>query len=250
MAEQQVIRIHMQDRPGALSQVCLALASHGVNIVHLDVVSTGEDGVVDDLVLEGKQPGDIARAVRSFLADVTVAPLPGITEEPLVAFGTAIARMGGSGDVNTALDEMARGAGSFLRADKAVMLRLKPGSGRFISPLAGVPDIEAGEEFAGRAAFEPAVAAAFPGDCEWAPAGFRGAMAGAQVAIAPAASLGLVVLSRHANIPFAAGELKRLALYASAGAGILARLSEGGGVAPAAGDRLPAMARVEPLPMP
>ena len=247
MVEQQVVRIHMQDRPGALSQICLALASHDVNIVHLDVVSAGEGTVVDDFVLEGKAPGDIARAVKSFLAGISVASLPGEPSEPLMEFGAAIARMGASPDQNSALDEMARGAGRFLRADQALVLRLKPGTGRLMSPVAGLPDIDGGEPFAGRALLAPPMAATFPGESDWAPVAFRTALGAAQVALAPAASLGIIVLSRHANIPFAPGELKRLALYATVGAALLSGSHEAIATPMMMSDRLPDSAITEPI---
>jgi hypothetical protein len=247
MPEKQVIRIHMHDRPGALSQICLALASHDVNIVHLDVVSSGDGTVVDDLVLEGKSAGDIARAVKSFLGGVTIASLPSETSEPMIEFGTAIARMGSSPNAISALDEMARGAGRFLRADRALALRLKPGSGRLMSSIAGIPDIAAIEPFAGRALFAPAAVSTFSGECEWAPPAFRAALGAAQVALAPASTLGLIVLARHMNIPFTAGELKRLSLYSSAGGAILSHFEPSLEPPRLSDDRLPSSAVTEPV---
>lgn len=246
MAEQQVIRIRMRDRPGALSQVCTALAAHGVDIIHLDVVSAHGGEVVDDLVLSGKEPGDIARAVRGFLPDVIVSPLPGGTTEPVFEFGSALLRLAAISDPDAALAEFATGAGQFVRANQSLFLRIKPGSNRIFSSLAGIPEIEATEPCAARVIFAPATVVTFPGASEWAPAAFRANLGAEHVALAPIGGMGVVVLTRQGDIPFTQGELRRLGLYTKAATALMPFAASG--EMPLAGPgELPAGAMSEPL---
>ena len=221
MAEQQVIRIRMRDRPGALSQICTALAAHGVDIIHLDVVSAHDGEVVDDLALSGKEPGDIARAVRGFLPDVVVSPLPGGTTEPVFEFGSALLRLAAISDQEAALTEFATGAGQFVRANQSLFLRIKHGSNRIFSSLAGIPEIEATEPCAARVIFSPATVVTFSGASDWAPAPFRAPLGAEHIALAPVGTLGVVVLARQGDIPFTQGELRRLGLYTKAATALM-----------------------------
>ncbi len=237
MAEQQVIRIRMRNRPGALSQICTALAAHGVDIIHLDVVSAHDGVVVDDIALEGKAPGDIARAVRSFLPDVQVAPLPGGTTVPVIEFGDALVRIAGSEGEDAALEALAVGAGLFLRANQSLFLRMKPDTGRLQSSVAGIPEIEAGEVCSARAIFSPPTVATFHGSTEWAPPAFRAALGCEHAAIAPVGGVGVLLLTRQGDIAFTQGELQRLALFTRAGVALIPGIS--GETPTAIGGQLP-----------
>lgn len=221
MAEQQVIRIRMRNRPGALSQICTALAAHGVDIIHLDVVSAHDGLVVDDIALEGKEPGDIARAVRSFLPDVHVSPLPGGTTEPVIELGEALVRIAACETEDAALECLALGAGGFLRANQSFFLRMKPATGRLQSSVAGIPEIEAGEPCAARAIFSPPKVATFPGAADWAPAAFRSTLSAEHVAVAPVGNVGVVLLTRQGDIAFTHGELLRLGLFTRAAVALI-----------------------------
>lgn len=246
MAEQQVIRIRMRNRPGALSQICTALAAHGVDIIHLDVVSTHDGFVVDDIALEGKNAGDIARAVRSFLPDVHVSPLPCGATEPVSEFGEALVRIGACETEDAVLACLAEGAGLFLRAHRSLFLRMKPGSGRLQSSLAGIPEIEPGEPCAVRAVFSPPVVATFAGGDDWAPAAVRTTLSADHVAVAPVGSAGVVLLARQGDIAFTPGELRRLGLFTRAAVALIPRASSD--PAPlATADQLPSGAITVPL---
>lgn len=230
MPEYRAIRIHMPDRPGALSAISSALAAHQVDIVRLDVVSHEGETVVDDLILSAATQEDIGRAVGSFYPEVTVRTFEHISGDPALEMGDTLRAIAAARDLAEARSALLRGAGRLARADDVVLLRSSDhGALLPIASTLTVPALEAQQAFAGRWVLERRTAAAFPVADGWAPQSFQHALASAWVAIAPSGGLDLLLTSRRLNIPFYSGELERLATFAEAANAILT----------AAGDRPP-----------
>lgn len=222
MPETQLIRISMPDRPGALSQVCLALAAHGVDITHLDVVSAANGTVVDDLTLQADTAADLQKAISSFRREVSVMALPGNPGDPVTEFGLAIAALATAEGLAASLARIIAGCQRFIRADESFVLSLDASGGA--TPVVAarpLPAVLPGEPFAGRAVLSPAVAATFAGASDWAPAPLRVALGAAVIAMAPLGTSAVIAATRVAPIPFTAGEMRRLALYSGAASAIL-----------------------------
>ena len=58
----ELVRLRLPDRTGSLAAVTGHLASHGVDVLRLDVVDRGPGGAVDDFLLSG---GEIDAALAS-----------------------------------------------------------------------------------------------------------------------------------------------------------------------------------------
>lgn len=227
MLAQRAIRIHMPDRPGALSAISSALAAHQVDIVRLDVVSHEGATVVDDLVLAAASQDDIGRAIGSFYPEVSVRIFDEVTGDPARQMGSSLGAVASGRGVENAREALLQGALRIARADDAVLLRAAPGGGfEPMSATGAAPDIAGSEPFAGRWVLERRAAAAFPVSGGWAPQAFQHALAASWVAIAPAGGLDLLVASRRLNIPFYLGELERLATFAEAASAIMAALGD------------------------
>ena len=61
----ELVRLRLPDRPGSLAAVTEHLASHGVDVLRLEVVDRGGGAAVDDLLLAGDAPRRRARDARS-----------------------------------------------------------------------------------------------------------------------------------------------------------------------------------------
>lgn len=237
MPAYRAIRIHMPDRPGALSAISTALAAHQVDIVRLDVVSHEGSTVVDDLVLSAASQEDIGRAIGGFYPEVSIRTFDEISGDPALEMGTALGAIAASPSIDQSHAAALHGAARIGRADDALLLRATDAGGlKVIASTVPAPGIGADEPFAGRWVLERRAAAAFPVADGWAPQAFQHAISSAWVAVAPAGAFDLLVASRRLNIPFYSGELERLAAFAEAASAIIA----GVGDRPAFG-ALPAM---------
>lgn len=222
MSETQLIRISMPDRPGALSQVCLALAAHSVDITHLDVVSAASGVVVDDLTLQAESAADLQKAIASFRREVTVMALPGNPGDPVTELGMAVAAMATASGLPASLTQVMTGCQRFIRADEAFVVALDAsGAATPVMSARPLPSVLPGDPFAGRAVLTPAIAATFAGASDWAPAPLRVALGASVVAMAPLGRSAVLAATRVAPIPFTAGEMRRLALFSGAASAIL-----------------------------
>lgn len=222
MPETQVIRISMPDKPGALSQVCLALAAHQVDITHLDVVSAQDGMVVDDLTLVAETLADIRKAVTSFRREVAVMVLPGTPGDPVFELGGALAALASAPNLASGLQQVMNGCQRFIRADEAFVQSLDPaGEVATIASARPLPGVAASDTFAGRALLSPPMAATFAGASDWAPASLRVALGASVVAMAPLGSSAILGAIRISPIPFTAGEMRRMALFSGAASAIL-----------------------------
>ncbi len=250
MPETQLIRISMPDRPGALSQICLALAAHSVDITHLDVVSADNGMVVDDLTLVADSLADIKKAVSSFRLEVAVMALPGTPGDPVTELGTALTGLASAPELASSLKLLMTGCRRFIRADEAFVQAID--SSGAVTTLASerpLPDVGAGEVFAGRAVLTPPMAATFAGASDWAPASLRVALGASVVAMAPLGQSAILGATRIGPIPFTAGEMRRLALFSGAASAILGvRGFLAGGAGVVAAGELPPGAITEMVP--
>ncbi|MEO8541296.1 MAG: ACT domain-containing protein [bacterium] len=223
----RAIRIHMPDRPGALSAISTALAAHQVDIVRLDVVSHEGSTVVDDLILSAGSQEDIGHAIGGFYPEVTVRTFEEISGDPALEMGTALGAIASSPTIDQSHSATLQGANRIVRADDALLLRASgAGDLKPVAATVSTPGILAAEPFAGRWVLERRAAAAFPVADGWAPQAFQHAIGAAWVAIAPAGAFDLLIVTRKLNIPFYTGELERLAAFAEAASAIIARAGD------------------------
>ncbi len=222
MAAYRSIRIQMPDRPGALSAVSTALAVHGVNIVRLDVVSSDESMVVDDLLLQAKSQEDIGAALGSFQPDVTVRTFDEHIGDPVIEMGVGLAAVAAAADLPEARQAAADGARKIARGDVAAMTRALPTGGHeILAGPAGLPMIYPNEPFTGRWVNQRAQPVAFPSAPSWAPEAFQKRLNASWVALAPSGPFDVLIVARKLSIPFLPGELERLAVFADGTSSIL-----------------------------
>ena len=151
MPARRAIRIHMPDRPGALSAISSALAAHQVDIVRLDVVSHEGATVVDDLVLSAASQDDIGRAVGSFYPEVTVRTFEEVSGDSALEMGASLGSVASGATITDARTAFLRGAMRVSRADDALLLRASPSGGlETIAGLTPAPGIASSDAFAGR----------------------------------------------------------------------------------------------------
>ncbi len=209
------IRVHMADRPGALSAITAALAAHGVDIVRLDVVSHEGETVVDDLYLSADDEEAIYRATHSFYGDVAVRGFESAGGDIPNAMATALAAIAAARSPVEAAGLTAAGALTVVNGDEALLLRCSSSGG--LSAIAGpAPSIAPTEAFAGRWSLEHESALAVAATSGWAPDAFKAFFGAWWVAMAPLGKRDVLVLARRLDMPFYAGELHRLLAYASA----------------------------------
>ncbi len=221
----RAIRIHMPDRPGALSAISSALAAHQVDIVRLDVVSHDDSTVVDDLVLAAVSQDDIGRAIGGFYPEVSVRTFDEVSGDPSLESAAGLRAVASASDITSAREALLRGAIRVSRADNALLLSVTSAGGLEGLAVSGpVPPITAGEPFAGRWVIERGVAAAFPVADGWAPMPFQHTLSACWVAMVPMGDAVLLLASRRLNIPFYSGELERLAAYGEAAGAVLGAL--------------------------
>lgn len=144
----RAIRIHMPDRPGALSAISSALAAHQVDIVRLDVVSHDDSTVVDDLVLAAVSQDDIGRAIGGFYPEVSVRTFDEVSGDPSLEIAAGLRAVASASEITSAREALLRGAIRVSRADNALLLSVTPAGGLEGVAVSGpVPPITAGEPF-------------------------------------------------------------------------------------------------------
>lgn len=80
-----LLRVQLEDRPGSLGSLAVALGSVGADILSLDVVERGEGYAVDDLVVdlaEGAMPDSLITAAEALtgVRVETIRPYTGLLE--------------------------------------------------------------------------------------------------------------------------------------------------------------------------
>jgi hypothetical protein len=214
------IRIHLPDRPGALSSIGTALAVHDVNIARLHVVSHEGDIAVDDLDLTAESTRAIDRAIAGFHPDVRVEWFDSALGDPVLAAARGLGAVACAPTRDAALQAFAGWALNVVRADAGAVLEVTPDG---IRPVAGAPlgGLSQAAAAAIRRATEdgmPSAICAASGERPLPFGGF-GALHAAVAGCGPALAL---AVGRRSPVAFAKGELERLAAFAEAGGGILA----------------------------
>lgn len=213
------VRVYLPDRPGALSAVTAALASHGVNILRLRVVSNDEGVAVDDLELAAGTTHEIETAMAAFPPDVSAITLGAGLGDPVLAATRGLGAVATAPNRGIAEQRLAGWALSVLRADAASLVAVTESGARHVSGAAFAPPASAllhmmGTVLEDRDALTveaPSSADAFP---------FLG-FGAAHAAFAPCGESRLLVAGRRLAVPFAPGELERFAAFSEAAGHIL-----------------------------
>lgn len=213
------IRVYLPDRPGALSAVTAALASHGVNILRLRVVSNDDGVAVDDIELAAGAAHEIDAAMSAFPPDVTALVLGAGLGDPVLAATRGLGAVASAPNRGIAEQRLAGWALSVLRADAASLIAVDESGANHISGAACAPPSAAlrhlmGTVLAGGAPLTveaPSSVDAFP---------FLG-FGAAHAALAPCGPSRVLVAGRRLAVPFAPGELERFAAFSEAAGYIL-----------------------------
>lgn len=215
-----LLRVQLDDRPGSLGSLAVALGSVGADILSLDVVDRGDGSAIDDLVIElpaGTMPDVLITAAES-LAGVSVEsvrPHTGMLEAHReLELVDHVAAAGSRGDkLQTLADEAPR----VLRVNWCAVVR---GGGptdryRVVAGSAGTPETQPNS-----VPWLPIEhAAALDGTADWVPAVWR-SMDTALIAAPLGDPQTAVVLGRPGGPAFRSAEVARLGYLA----GIVATL--------------------------
>ena len=208
-----LIRLALPDRRGTLAHVAGTLAAHGVDILRVEVVGSGNGVVVDDLLLAG---GDVDASLAELGRNANLigrrehAELP----DPGLAMAGALAKITGAPSLGAARHAIVTAALELVAADAGVLLR-DAGHG-WLRPVAAtsesLPPIRQRQASLARAALGRGTAQiAAPGD-EWAPPQYQAALGRGCVLAVPAGVPPFVVLDvvRHDGFPYVEAETERL----------------------------------------
>lgn len=143
-----LLRVELEDRPGSLGSLAVALGSAGADILSLDVVERGPGYAVDDLVVElpaGAMP-DVLISAAEKLTGVRVEairPHTGLLEahRELELIDHVAAAAGPAGKLQTLVDEAPR----VLRVGWCTVVRLHGDGPRRIAGSGGAPETQAAE---------------------------------------------------------------------------------------------------------
>jgi hypothetical protein len=214
------IRVHLPDRPGALSSISTALAVHDVNIARLHVVSHEGPVVIDDLDLTAGSERDIDRAIGGFYPDVRVEMFDSTLGDPTLSVAEGLAAIATAATDESAQLAMAGWVLSIVRADAAALLSVTESD---VTHAAGAPlaELAAIEAAAVREAVEfgkPVTLAMGEATSALPFIGFTSSRA----AIAQVGPTRAIAVARRSPVPFVSGELDRLAAFAKSAGCILA----------------------------
>ena len=133
------IRVYLPDRPGALSALTAALASHGVNILRLRIVSSDEGVAVDDLELAASTTHEIETAMAAFPTDVSAITLGAGLGDPVLAATRGLGAIATAANRGIAEQRLAGWVLSVLRADAASLVAVTESGARHVSGAAFAP---------------------------------------------------------------------------------------------------------------
>lgn len=218
-----LLRVELEDRPGSLGSLAVALGSVGADILSLDVVERGtgpeSSWVIDDLVVElpnGAMPDMLisaAEALRGVRVDA-IRPHTGLLEahRELELIDHVAAARGREAQVQTLVDEAPR----VLRVGWCTVVTLTDSGPRRIAGSPGAPETQA----AATPWLPMTAAAVLDGAAEWVPPLWRDlhtTLAAAPLGDAATA----VVLGRPGGPEFRPSEVARLGYLAGIVSGLL-----------------------------
>ncbi len=214
-----LLRVELEDRPGSLGSLAVALGSVGADILSLDVVERGPGYAVDDLVVDlpnGAMPDMLisaAEALRGVRVD-TIRPHTGLLEAHREL--ELIDHVAAGGDRPTKLQILVDEAPRVLRVGWCTVVRLtETGSERVVgSP--GAPETQA----AATPWLPLDKPAALDGSADWVPTLWRDMHT--TLAAAPLGDPGTaIVLGRPGGPEFRPSEVARLGYLAGIVSGLL-----------------------------
>ncbi|MEZ0049204.1 hypothetical protein ABIA30_000194 [Mycobacterium sp. MAA66] len=214
-----LLRVQLEDRPGSLGSLAVALGSVGADILSLDVVERGPGYAIDDLVVElpaGSMPDSLITAAEN-LSGVyvdSIRPHIGLLEahRELELIDHVAAAQGKSARLQMLADEAPR----VLRVGWCVVVTIDSSGPRRIAGSAGAP-----ETLADSAPWLPLThAAALDATEDWVPQFWRDI--DTTLAVAPLGDPNIaVMLGRPGGPAFRPSEVARLGYLAGIVATIL-----------------------------
>ncbi|OBK85547.1 amino acid-binding protein [Mycolicibacter sinensis] len=144
-----LLRVELDDRPGSLGSLAVALGSVGADILSLDVIERGSGSAIDDLVVElppGSMP-DVLITAAERLTGIrvhSVRPHTGLLEAHREL--ELIDRVAAAGDRQAKLQRLVDDAPRVLRVSWCVVVRGEGSAGRFrrLAGSPGTPETEVG----------------------------------------------------------------------------------------------------------
>jgi hypothetical protein len=212
-ADMRFVRLRIRDRPGSLAAVTQHLASHGVDVVRLEVLDREDAYAVDDFLLRGPS---ISAALAALGANATVlADRPHAQlVDPALAMATACAAVTGAVSGRDAYRQLVQAALGLVFAEAGFVC--VPETHGFLRPLAAtdssLPAIEDGGTSLLRSALASGECLTADGRTPWAPEQYRVRLPRGSVAAVPGGAPSFLVLAlvREDDSPFVATELERL----------------------------------------
>jgi hypothetical protein len=144
-----LLRVELDDRPGSLGSLALALGSVGADILSLDVIERGSGSAIDDLVVElppGSMP-DVLITAAERLTGIrvhSVRPHTGLLEAHREL--ELIDRIAAAGDRRAKLQKLVDDAPRVLRVSWCMVVHGEGSAGRFrrLAGSPGTPETEVG----------------------------------------------------------------------------------------------------------
>lgn len=144
-----LLRVELEDRPGSLGSLAVALGSVGADILSLDVVERGSGSAIDDLVVElprGSMP-DVLITAAERLSGVlvhSVRPHTGLLDAHREL--ELIDHVAAAGDRRAKLQKLANETPRVLRVSWCAVLRAEGAGGGFrrLAGSPGIPETEVG----------------------------------------------------------------------------------------------------------
>jgi len=223
-ADTRFVRLRIRDRPGSLAWVTQHLASHGVDVVRLEVLDVADGYAVDDFLIRGQSISAALSElgpVATVLADRPHAQLV----DPALAMATACAAVTSAPNGRDAYRQLVHAALGLVFAEAGFVC--VPESHGFLRPLAAtdasLPAIEDGGTSLLRSALASGECLTADGRAPWAPEDYRVRLPRGTVAAIPGGDPSFLVLAlvRDDDSPFVATELERLAALVRVAVGTL-----------------------------
>jgi hypothetical protein len=221
----ELVRLRLPDRTGSLAAVTGHLASHGVDVLRLDVVDRGPGGAVDDFLLAG---GEIGAALATLTGKaILLGRRAGVDlRDPGLEMAAACEAVTTARSTTSLCAALVRAALSLVYAEAGLLFAdREPGVLAILaSSVTGLPVVldGCGNSLVASAFFcgQPLTA---DGRIPWTPATLRELLPEGSVAVVPSgepAGLALALV-RADHAPFVAAELDRLSALMRVAAGAL-----------------------------
>jgi hypothetical protein len=213
--ETELVRFRLPDRPGSLAAVTEHLASHGVDVLRLEIVDRGGGAAVDDFLLAGAGL-DSGLGTLGRRAIVLARRRGTDLRDPGLAMAAACEAVSSARTETDAHCRIVRAALGLVFAEAGLLLVRREG-GLYAVAASTEADVPLAIEATGL----PLVTSALfsgesltaDGRIPWAPSTLRALLPPGSVVVVPGGSLPAfaLVLARADHAPFVTAELERLA---------------------------------------